>query len=653
MRTPVLLASWVAIMLPATAAHNSVDLFQAIRNGDTAFLRAHLTKTELEARDSRGATPVMHAAAFGNLDALKLLLDAGADVNARNNFDATALLWAARDPDKAKLLIERGADVNVRSKLGRTPLMVAALRKGGSAIVALMLAKGADVYAKDSRDTTALGLAASVGDAETMRLLLAKGADPNAVGINGSRPISAAAIGREPDAARLLIEKGVDVNAASTTAARVKNGQINLTKLTALHLAAIGPVETLRQLLAAGANVNARDGRSLTPLFFALATDYPSTEMVLTLLQAGADVDVHDDTGETPLDWAEKFGNPEVLAALKKAGAKRGISYDPPKLPDVQRPEPAVALTRSLQLLETSSAEYFKQSGCVGCHHQPLIARAQSLAKRAGVSIDETAAKQQLMQLKTLGIGLSEEYLQAITPGGGTNRITDILIALRASNYPPDTITDTAVAAIAASQEPNGRWGTGEVQARPPITASDIAATARAIRALREYPIPARSQEFRNRIARAQEWLKQERPISTGDFSMRLSGLTQSGARDHDVRSAAKALLALQRSDGGWGASPHLKSDAYVTGGALVALAESRIINVKDGAYRRGIDYLLSTQFPDGSWHVRSRAIKFQPYFESGFPFGHDQWISAAATAWAGQAIALSLEPATVTSARR
>jgi squalene cyclase len=125
---------------------------------------------------------------------------------------------------------------------------------------------------------------------------------------------------------------------------------------------------------------------------------------------------------------------------------------------------------------------------------------------------------------------------------------------------------------------------------------------------------------------------------------MRLSGLTWAGAADHDFREAAKALLALQRSDGGWGGNPHMKSDAYATGVALTSLAESKALTPADRAYRRGTDYLLSTQFPDGSWYVRSRSIKFQPYFESGFPFGHDQWISIAATAWAAQAIALGME---------
>ena len=129
---------------------------------------------------------------------------------------------------------------------------------------------------------------------------------------------------------------------------------------------------------------------------------------------------------------------------------------------------------------------------------------------------------------------------------------------------------------------------------------------------------------------------------------MRLSGLGWCGASAIEVKNAGQALLALQRSDGGWGGNPHMRSDVFATSVALVTLAESKVTSVKDSAYRRGVDYLLSKQFPDGSWHVRSRAIKFQPYFESGFPFGHDQWISTAATAWAVQAIALSLQPAGV-----
>ena len=55
-------------------------------------------------------------------------------------------------------------------------------------------------------------------------------------------------------------------------------------------------------------------------------------------------------------------------------------------------------------------------------------------------------------------------------------------------------------------------------------------------------------------------------------------------------------------------------------------------LSVADPAYRRGVGFLMKTRRDDGSWHVRSRSFAFQPYFESGFPHGHDQWISTAAT---------------------
>src|SRR5262245_10538815 len=129
------LSVWLILVALPSAAADSPPLFEAIRAGNIAYIKAHLTKPELEARDRRGSTPLMHAAAFGNFDTLKLLSDAGADLGARNDMDATALLWAASDSAKARLLIERGADVTVASKLGRTPLMVAAARKGGAAIV--------------------------------------------------------------------------------------------------------------------------------------------------------------------------------------------------------------------------------------------------------------------------------------------------------------------------------------------------------------------------------------------------------------------------------------------------------------------------------------------------------------------------------------
>jgi len=71
-----------------------------------------------------------------------------------------------------------------------------------------------------------------------------------------------------------------------------------------------------------------------------------------------------------------------------------------------------------------------------------------------------------------------------------------------------------------------------------------------------------------------------------------------------------------------------------------------------DAAYRKGKTFLLKTQRADGSWYVRSRAPKFQPYFEGGFPYSHDQWISNAATAYATVALAPAAGSSQVASTR-
>lgn len=71
----------------------------------------------------------------------------------------------------------------------------------------------------------------------------------------------------------------------------------------------------------------------------------------------------------------------------------------------------------------------------------------------------------------------------------------------------------------------------------------------------------------------------------------------------------------------------------------------------QDPASRRAVEYLMRTRHADGSWHVASRATKLQPYFQNGFPYEHDQWISAAATAWAVTALSETLRPATTLTA--
>ena len=306
-------------------------------------------------------------------------------------------------------------------------------------------------------------------------------------------------------------------------------------------------------------------------------------------------------------------------------------------------PTTAVALERALQLLETTTAKFFSGSGCVSCHHQNLVARAQTSARRAGLPVNESVEKEQAMQMRAQWIGLQENFLQGMLPGGGANRLAENLLGLKAAGCPQDNVTDAAIVAIAAAQGADGSWGSGDVQHRPPIAQSPIGATAKIIRVMKDYAIPARAQEFAQRIERARDWLVKTKPVTAEDYSMRLAGLYYAGASQADIKQAARSLLELQRPDGGWGGNPYMKSDAFATGVALTSLIESNAITTTHSAFRSGVDYLLSTQFPDGSWYMRSRSIKMQPYFESGFPFGHDQWISTAATAWAAQAIALEV----------
>ena len=112
----------------------------------------------------------MYAAGFGTVDAVKLLLAKGADVNAKNQFDMTALLFGAGNHEKARLLIEKGADVNAKTKGGRTPLMIASACDGCSPTVKLLLDKGADPKAVDAHKIGALQIAADANDLESMKV---------------------------------------------------------------------------------------------------------------------------------------------------------------------------------------------------------------------------------------------------------------------------------------------------------------------------------------------------------------------------------------------------------------------------------------------------------------------------------------------------
>src|SRR2546428_5871605 len=136
--------------------------YQSIRNNDLATLRLLIGERGTATTDSRGQTPLMLAAAFGSLEATKLLIDAGADVKAVSASGTTALHLCAGDIRKVRLLVEHGAGINVRSQMGRTPLLVAAYTNGASETVKLLLSKGSDPNTADATGITPLIAAANV-----------------------------------------------------------------------------------------------------------------------------------------------------------------------------------------------------------------------------------------------------------------------------------------------------------------------------------------------------------------------------------------------------------------------------------------------------------------------------------------------------------
>src|SRR6185436_2498506 len=211
------------------------------------------------------------------------------------------------------------------------------------------------------------------------------------------------------------------------------------------------------------------------------------------------------------------------------------------------------------------------------------------------------------------------------------------------SGYPPDRKTDVLAANLAAYQSGDGGWHLPGY-ARSPLQDNDFSRTAMAIHALKAYATPGRAAEMKERIERGKQWLLHANPSTTEDFDMRLSGVAEAGASASELRKLAEPLLVKQRSDGGFAQREGFASDAYATGMTLWTLANAGVIQPNHDVYKKGVKFLLTTQSADGSWHVPSRATKFQIYFESGFPYGHDQWISTMATGWASAALSPAID---------
>ena len=296
------------------------------------------------------------------------------------------------------------------------------------------------------------------------------------------------------------------------------------------------------------------------------------------------------------------------------------------------------AAQKGLELLEKTSPTFIKKGGCNSCHAQMLPAAAQAFARSRGV-----ATGQSLAQLPSeVSEATMERYVEyAIGGGGGIASLGFELFAKAMAHQPADAHIRSKIYYIKGMQQPEGHWRGGG--SRPPLTFDHFTTTAYMIHALNTYAPASEAEDTAARIARARTWLLTAEAERTQERAFQAMGLTWARADRGAIASVVKRLQALQRPDGGWSQLPALESDAYATGIALYAMYVGGVPTT-DPAYRAGLKYLLATQAADGTWHVKTRALPIQPYFESGYPYGHDQWISGAAAAYATLAIAAAVE---------
>jgi ankyrin repeat protein len=324
------LALMVWNMMPTPSVDR--QLVRAARDGDIAWVKRLLEKGADVGRAHR-AIPL--ASQNGHLEIVRLLLDHVSDINHHlSNWPARHALagaaWAGQTAI-VELLIEKGAQVDATYGSGLTALMEASAR-GRLEMVRLLLSKGANVNAQTAYGATPLKKAAEYGNAEVVRLLLDKGADLNAKLKDGSTALMWAAIAGHIDVVKLLLDKGADVHAKAEDGSTALmwaavTGHSDLVTLLKGHgaeltlptAAMIGDLAEVQRLVGSGADVNEQDSGGWTPLMY--AAQKGRLEVAELLLEKGADPNTKRKDGSTAFMDAIGSAQVDTIQLLLDKGA--------------------------------------------------------------------------------------------------------------------------------------------------------------------------------------------------------------------------------------------------------------------------------------------------------------------------------------------
>ena len=302
------------------------DPFQTIHyaayNGDIETLWAELNDgvtVEKPVRDygsHSGITPLNLAVRGGSIEAVDVLIKAGANVNGtetvqlREAFGGPPLFLAAwhGQPKISRRLIEAGANVNATDQSGKTPLHWAAMFNRAE-VVRVLIDQGARVNLQDRGGYTALHFAIPNEDDTALKKLLRAGADVRIVNKDGLTPLAAGL--ENPEIMRVLMKYGAEVSFSALREA------VRINKL-----------DVFKTLIEKGGHPGARGPKDRTLLFHVAEFDPGSSGVAMGqyLIDQGIDVNAKSATGKTALEWSLETEKYEYARLLLQNGAD--ITFD-------------------------------------------------------------------------------------------------------------------------------------------------------------------------------------------------------------------------------------------------------------------------------------------------------------------------------------